>query len=206
MAQAERRLYALLFHPEVVHTQSGLEILRNFAYGVCGCTGDWTMRSFVQEATDRIRAQVGDGRVVCGLSGGVDSTVAAVLIHRAIGDRLTCIFVDNGVITECSASNIFIVKNEIVRTHPVGDKVLPGVTRVLLLRIASEMGIQLVEGPTDLTEAQAADEVFITSTTREISWVSQWDEREISPTCGPITRRLHEALRGMISKAISQAA
>ena len=73
-----RALYALLFHPEVVHTERGLEILRNFAYGVCGCTGDWTMASFVEEATARIRAQVGGGRVVCALSGGVDSTVAAL--------------------------------------------------------------------------------------------------------------------------------
>ena len=71
------RLYALLFHPEVAHTDRGLDILRNFAFDVCGCTGDWTMASFVEEATARIRAQVGDGRVVCGLSGGVDSTVAA---------------------------------------------------------------------------------------------------------------------------------
>src|SRR5205085_3315796 len=77
MAHPERQLYALLFHPEVVHTERGLEILRNFAYGVCGCTGDWTMASFVEEATARVRAQVGDGRVVCALSGGVDSTVAA---------------------------------------------------------------------------------------------------------------------------------
>jgi GMP synthase (glutamine-hydrolysing) len=72
MADPDRHLYALLFHPEVVHTQGGLEILRNFAYGVCGCTGDWTMASFVEEATARIRAQVGAGRVVCALSGGVD--------------------------------------------------------------------------------------------------------------------------------------
>ena len=97
MAAPDRGLYALLFHPEVAHTDYGLEILRNFAYDVCGCSGDWTMRSFVEEATERIKAHVGDGRVVCGLSGGVDSTVAAVLIHRAIGDRLTCIVVDNGV-------------------------------------------------------------------------------------------------------------
>jgi GMP synthase (glutamine-hydrolysing) len=106
MADAGRALYALLFHPEVVHTESGLEILRNFAYDVCGCTGDWTMASFVEEATARIRNQVGDGRVVCGLSGGVDSTVAAMLIHRAIGDRLTCIFVDNGVLRQDEAAQI----------------------------------------------------------------------------------------------------
>ena len=106
MAAPDRRLYALLFHPEVAHTDYGLEILRNFAYGVCGCTGDWTMKSFVTEATDRVRTQVGDGRVLCGLSGGVDSTVAAMLIHRAIGDRLTCIFVDNGVMRQDEGEQI----------------------------------------------------------------------------------------------------
>ncbi|MBA3296526.1 MAG: glutamine-hydrolyzing GMP synthase, partial [Acidobacteria bacterium] len=106
MAAPARGLYALLFHPEVAHTDFGLEILRNFAYNVCGCTGDWTMQSFVEEATARIRQQVGDGKVVCGLSGGVDSTVAAVLIHRAIGDRLTCICVDNGVMRQDEGEQI----------------------------------------------------------------------------------------------------
>ncbi len=107
MADAGRQLYALLFHPEVVHTEHGLDILRNYAYGVCGCTGDWTMASFIDEATARIIQQVGPtGRVVCGLSGGVDSTVAALLVHRAIGDRLTCIFVDNGVLRLNEAAQI----------------------------------------------------------------------------------------------------
>ena len=106
MESRERDLYALLFHPEVVHTDHGLEILRNFAYNVCGCRGDWTIASFIEEATDRIRTQVGDGKVVCGLSGGVDSTVAAMLIHRAIGDRLTCIFVDNGLLRYDEANQI----------------------------------------------------------------------------------------------------
>jgi GMP synthase (glutamine-hydrolysing) len=106
MAAPARGLYALLFHPEVAHTDHGLDILRNFAFEVCGCRGDWTMSSFVEEATARIRAQVGDGRVVCGLSGGVDSTVAAVIVHRAVGDRLTCIFVDNGVMRLDEAQQI----------------------------------------------------------------------------------------------------
>jgi GMP synthase (glutamine-hydrolysing) len=106
MEAPDRRLYALLFHPEVVHTEHGVEILRNFAYGECGCTGDWTISSFIEESTERIRRQVGSGKVVCGLSGGVDSTVAAMLIHRAIGERLTCIFVDNGLLRHDEANQI----------------------------------------------------------------------------------------------------
>jgi GMP synthase (glutamine-hydrolysing) len=106
MADESRRYYALLFHPEVAHTDNGTQILRNFAFDICGCTGDWTMASFVQETIEKIRAQVGNGRVVCGLSGGVDSTVAALLIHKAIGDHLTCIFVDNGVMRRDEGAQI----------------------------------------------------------------------------------------------------
>jgi GMP synthase (glutamine-hydrolysing) len=106
MEAPDRGLYALLFHPEVVHTDHGINILRNFAYSVCGCNGDWTIASFIEEATARIKTQVGSGKVVCGLSGGVDSTVAALLLHRAIGDRLTCIFVDNGLLRHDEANQI----------------------------------------------------------------------------------------------------
>ena len=106
MEAPDRGLYALLFHPEVAHTDHGTDILRNFAFNVCGCTGDWTTATFIEEATERIRKQVGRGKVVCGLSGGVDSTVAALLIHRAIGDRLTCIFVDNGLLRHDEANQI----------------------------------------------------------------------------------------------------
>ncbi len=107
MEASDRGVYGLLFHPEVVHTEHGADILRRFAFDVCGCTGDWTIASFIDEATARIRRDVGpSGRVVCGLSGGVDSTVAAMLIHKAIGDRLTCIFVDNGLLRHEEASQI----------------------------------------------------------------------------------------------------
>jgi GMP synthase (glutamine-hydrolysing) len=98
MADPQRRLYGLQFHPEVVHTQEGTKILRNFLFRICGCHGEWTMKSFVREATGRINQRVGNARVVLGLSGGVDSSVAALLLHRAIGRRLTCIFVDNGLL------------------------------------------------------------------------------------------------------------
>jgi len=103
---ADRGLYGLLFHPEVVHTEHGADILRNFAFDICGCRGDWTMASFVDESVARIRATVGAGRVVCALSGGVDSTVAAVLLHKALGDRLTCVFVDNGLLRLDEAAQV----------------------------------------------------------------------------------------------------
>jgi len=94
----KRRFYAMQFHPEVYHTPDGAKILQNFVLKVAGARADWSMRAFREEAVERIRAQVGKGRVICGLSGGVDSSVAALLIHEAIGDQLTCVFVDHGLL------------------------------------------------------------------------------------------------------------
>ncbi len=93
----KRRFYGVQFHPEVVHTPDGGKLIANFARHVCGLAGDWTMAEFRATKIAEIRQQVGDGKVICGLSGGVDSAVAAVLIHEAIGDQLTCVFVDHGL-------------------------------------------------------------------------------------------------------------
>ncbi len=98
IADDERRFYGMMFHPEVMHTPDGAALLRNFTHWVAGCAGDWSMAAFREREVERVRRQVGDGRVVCGLSGGVDSSVVAVLLHEAIGDQLTCVFIDTGLL------------------------------------------------------------------------------------------------------------
>jgi GMP synthase (glutamine-hydrolysing) len=106
IGDTKRHIYGLQFHPEVVHTPRGKEILANFVHRICGCTSNWTMESFIDRTCREIREQVGEGRVILGLSGGVDSSVAAVLLHKAIGDRLTCIFVNNGLLRANEAAAV----------------------------------------------------------------------------------------------------
>ena len=106
MFNNDRRLYGLQFHPEVVHTQYGTEILSNFVFGICGCVRDWKLTTWVEDAVSRMKREIGDDEVVLGLSGGVDSSVAAVLLHRAIGRRLHCIFVDNGLLRYNEAEEV----------------------------------------------------------------------------------------------------
>ena len=106
IADETRRIYGVQFHPEVMHTPRGAMLLKNFTHGVAGLTGDWTMAAYRDEQVAKIRAQVGDAKVICGLSGGVDSSVAAVLIHEAIGDQLTCVFVDTGLLRKDEAKQV----------------------------------------------------------------------------------------------------
>ncbi|VAW19054.1 GMP synthase [glutamine-hydrolyzing], amidotransferase subunit / GMP synthase [glutamine-hydrolyzing], ATP pyrophosphatase subunit [hydrothermal vent metagenome] len=105
-ADVERGYYGLMFHPEVMHTPDGAKLLANFVHNIAGCAGDWTMAAFREDAIAKVRAQVGGGRVICGLSGGVDSSVVAVLLHEAIGDQLVCVFVDNGLMREGESDQV----------------------------------------------------------------------------------------------------
>lgn len=106
IADDARKFYAVQFHPEVVHTPHGTALLKNFTHKVCGCSGDWTMAAFKAESIAKIRKQVGTGKVICGLSGGVDSSVTAILLHEAIGDQLTCIYVDTGMMREGESEQV----------------------------------------------------------------------------------------------------
>ena len=120
MAHEGRKIYGLQFHPEVVHTPCGTQILENFLFEICKCRADWTMSSFAESAVPEISAQIGQSQAVCGLSGGVDSTVAATLVHRAIGDRLTCIFVDNGLLRKNEFEEVLQTFRETLPLNVVG--------------------------------------------------------------------------------------
>jgi GMP synthase (glutamine-hydrolysing) len=133
--QPKKNFYGIQFHPEVVHTPRGKEIIQNFVYGICGCQMDWTMGSFIEQTCAEIRAQVGNDHVVLGLSGGVDSSVAAALLHKAIGDQLTCVFVNNGLLRENEAQSVqrifgdnFHIKLKYVNASTRFLKRLKGVT------------------------------------------------------------------------------
>ena len=140
VADDQRRYYGLQFHPEVAHTPDGARLIANFVHRICGCAGEWTMAAFREQAVAAIRRQVGpEGRVICGLSGGVDSSVAAVLIHEAIGDRLTCIFVDHGLLRAGEAEQVV----EIFRGH---------YNIPLVARDASELFLGRLAGVTDPEE------------------------------------------------------
>lgn len=106
MSDPDRKFFAVQFHPEVRHSVHGNEMIRNFLFGVCGCKGDWTMGSFIDDMVRDIRNEVGDKKVLCALSGGVDSSVVAVLIHKAIGDQLTCMFIDHGLLRKGEAESV----------------------------------------------------------------------------------------------------
>ena len=135
-ANEEKRHYGVMFHPEVVHTPDGAKLLSNFVHHICGCAKDWTMAHFRAEAIERIRQQVGDKKVICGLSGGVDSSVTAVLIHEAIGDQLTCIYVDSGLMRLNESEQVV----SLFREH----------YNIPLVHVdASEIFISALEGQTD---------------------------------------------------------
>ncbi len=136
IADDTRKFYGVQFHPEVVHTPHGTQLLHNFTHGVAGCSGDWTMRAFREHAIERIRAQVGGGRVICGLSGGVDSSVVAALIHEAIGEQLTCVFVDTGMMRMGEADQVVSVFRDRFNIN-------------LVHRDASDLFIDRLAGETD---------------------------------------------------------
>jgi len=199
-----RRIYAIGFHPEVAHTQHGTGILRNFLFAVCGCRGDWTMAGFAEEAVARIREQVGErGRVLCGLSGGVDSSVAALLIHRAIGDRLTSLFIDTGLLRANEARDVlarFREKYRLpVRLKDAGERFLHGLEGVIdpeaKRRIIGEIFIRVFEEEAKASAGGEAPAEFLGQGTLYPDLI------ESRPVRGPsVTIKTHHNVGGLPEK------
>lgn len=149
IANEDKKFYGVQFHPEVVHTPDGAKLLNNFTHKICGCSGDWTMGKFREESIAKVRAQVGDGKVICGLSGGVDSSVVAVLLHEAIGDQLQCVFVDTGFMRLGEAEEVV----SLFRDH---------YNIPLVHRDASDAFLAAIEGETNPeTKRKAIGSLFI---------------------------------------------
>ncbi len=197
IADDERRYYGVQFHPEVVHTPQGAELLENFTHRVAGCRGDWTMAAFRDRAIDEIRSRVGDGHVICGLSGGVDSSVAAILIHEAIGDQLTCVFIDHGLLRQNEAEEVVSLFG---RHYNIP----------LIHRDASEIFLNKLEGVSDPEEKRKIiGATFIDIFDEEAHKLGQVDFlaqgtlypdviESVSPTGGPsVTIKSHHNVGGL---------
>jgi GMP synthase (glutamine-hydrolysing) len=212
IADEARRIWAVQFHPEVAHTRQGMELLKNFCMDLCGCAADWTPEHFIHTTVERVGAQVGDGHAICGLSGGVDSSVAAVLVARAIGDRLTCIFVNNGVLRKDEFAKVQATMREQLGLNVIavdaGERFLTklaGITDPEQKR--KIIGNEFIAVFDD--EAQRILEHFAAGEQKEVAWLVQGtlypDVIESSSVHGPShTIKSHHNVGGLPEEIIER--